>query len=589
MGRLRFARKLVALAAAMAILLAVPAAAAPSFTVFAEEEVQETETSKPKETVKETKQVKETKASSKVAETTKTTESQKPAETKPAETKPAETKPVETKPAETTKATEASKPSETVKETEATKPAETVKETEPAETTKSTEPEETKPSEEIPAETTEPSETKTSEPSETAEPAETTVGGEETEPSETAITEETQKPAVARRKAKGEYKGINIDGNFSDWDSVVKHDFTVGANSHVNAGAMVWDGDWIYLYIDEVQQNSAAWSGKDNGGNFAITTDTNKTLVINMKDNGKKGNKITVENPYNGKTLTVENGGIKVAFNSDYATWGAPTLTEIAIPTSALPDYISKISFGFYQDDPIISNVANLHPNQVTTSPDDPHEENDGSKIKIDGDYRDWTDYPHQIFHYDKSAPGHNFPDAEGAIYQKNSKTVYVHAYTNDFKLDYYDGNEFLEIRLERGGQTTTAMCCLIDDNGNILDWNSKDKHFAPGTYRFAILDTKCWRTTTNINHLGEGDVLYGIQYLTVSDPVDETEFYINTETLARYLGVSGGELKVTFHRVGKQPLIASGVSSGPVFTIALTSVAAGSYYVFTRRKRRQA
>lgn len=584
MGRIRFARKLVALAAAMAILLAVPAAAAPSFTVFAEEEVQETETSKPKETVKETKQVKETKASSKVAETTKSTESQKPAETKPAETKSAETKP-----AETTKATEASKPSETVKETEATKPAETVKETEPAETTKSTEPEETKPSEEKPAETTEPSETKTSEPSETAEPAETTAGGEETEPSESVIIEETQKPAVVRRKAKGEYKGIKIDGNFSDWDSVVKHDFTVGANSHVNAGAMVWDGDWIYLYIDEVQQNSAAWSGKDNGGNFAITTDTNKTLVINMKNNGEKGNKITVENPSNGQMLTVENGGIKVAFNSDYATWGAPTLTEIAIPTSALPDYLSKISFGFYQDDPIISNVANLHPNQVTTSPDDPHEENDGSKIKIDGDYRDWTDYPHQIIHYDKSAPDHNFPDAEGAIYQKNAKTVYVHAYTNDFKLDYYDGNEFLEIRFELGGKTTTAMCCLIDDDGNILDWNSKDKHFAPGTYRFAILDTKCWRTTTNINHLGEGDVLYGIQYLTVSDPVDETEFYINTETLARYLGVSGGELKVTFHRVGKQPLIASGVSSGPVFTIALTSVAAGSYYVFTRRKRRQA
>ena len=88
---------------------------------------------------------------------------------------------------------------------------------------------------------------------------------------------------------------------------------------------------------------------------------------------------------------------------------------------------------------------------------------------------------------------------------------------------------------------------------------------------------------------MGSGDVLYGIQYLTVGDPIDETEFYINTETLARYLGVSGGELKVTFHRVGLQPLIASGVSSGPIFTLALTSMAAGSYYVFTRRKRRQA
>ena len=91
------------------------------------------------------------------------------------------------------------------------------------------------------------------------------------------------------------------------------------------------------------------------------------------------------------------------------------------------------------------------------------------------------------------------------------------------------------------------------------------------------------------MNNIHPNDTFYGYQYLTVGDSVDETEFYIDTEVLAKYLGVSGGELKVTFHRVGKDPLIASGVSSGPIFTIALTSVAAGSYYVFTRRKRRQA
>ena len=585
MGCFRIARKLVAATAALAIFLAVPAAAAPSFTVFAEEEAQETSEEKTKETVKETKQVKETKASSKVAETTKATEAERPAETeKPAETaKPSET----AKPAETTKSTEASKPSETVKETEASKPAETSKDTEPAETVK---PEETKPSE--PAETTESTEpTTSSEPSETSVPGETEAGSEGTEPSETGVIPvETGKPVTARRKAaRGEYKGISIDGSFSDWNSVVKHDFTVGANSFVNEGAMVWDGEWIYLYLDEVQQNSATWSGPERGGDMAITTDTGKTLVIKLKNNGANGNKVTVENPYSGKTYTVENGGIKIAYNDGYSTWGEPTLTEIAIPTSALPDYKSKISFGFYQDKAIIKDVANLHPEQVPDDPDNPHDDNDGSKIKINGDYRDWKNYPHQIIHYDKSSPNHNFPDAEGAIYQKDPKTVYVHAYTNDFKLDYYDGNEFLEIRLELGGKITTAMCCLIDDDGNILDWESSNKHFANGTYRFAILDTKCYRQSTNINNLNQGDVLYGIQYLTVGNPVDETELYINTQTLAKALGVSGGELKVTFHRVGKQPLIASGVSSGPVFTIALTSVAAGSYYVFTRRKRRQA
>lgn len=574
MGYMRIARKMTAVAAALAIMMTVPAAVVPSYTVYAEE-TQATEATTTKETTRET--TRETKATSKTSETAKAAESQRTAETE----KPAET----VKPAETTKATEASKPSETVKETDAVKPTESAKESEPSETTRPSEPSETTESKE-----TEPSETKA--PDETTDPSETGSGEGESEPSETTeIPIETERPVTAVKKAaRGAYNGIKVDGSFSDWDSVVKHDFTVGANSSVNEGAIVWDGDWIYIYLDEQQANSATWSGPERSGYFAITTDTGRTLTIHLTNNGASGNKVSVENKSTGKTYTSDNGSVKVGFSSSYSTWGAPTLTEIAIPTAALPDYKSKISFGFYQDDPIISNVANLHPVQ---NPDDPGNpggpDNDGSKIKIDGDYRDWKNFPHQIIHYDKSGPNHNFPDSEGAIYQKDSKTVYVHAQTADFKLDYYDGNQFLEIRLQLGGKSTTVMGCLIDDKGNILDWTSSDKHFAPGTYRFALMDTRSWRTTTNINNIGEGDHFYGIQYVTVGSTIDETEFNIDTEALARFLGVSGGELKVYFHRVGKDPLIASGVSSGPVFTIALSTVAAGSYYVFTRRKRRQA
>ena len=55
------------------------------------------------------------------------------------------------------------------------------------------------------------------------------------------------------------YSGISIDGDFSDWDSVVKYD-CLSETSHVNNVAMVWDCDWIYIYMDEEQQNSASWS-----------------------------------------------------------------------------------------------------------------------------------------------------------------------------------------------------------------------------------------------------------------------------------------------------------------------------------------
>ncbi|MBO4682015.1 MAG: hypothetical protein J5623_09020 [Clostridiales bacterium] len=580
----RFAKKLTATAAALALLLTVPAAAAPSFVVFAEEEVQETESSKatkPTETSKPKETVKETKAASKPSETVKETEPSKPSET---------AKPVESsKPAETTKETESSKPAETTKSTE---PSDTSKKEEPEETTAPSEPSETK-------EANEPEETKETE--EATEPSETTAG--ETEPTESSEPSETTEPDAtetvkpshaAKVAARGQYSGINIDGKFSDWDSVVKYDFLQAENSNVNYAAIVWDGDWIYIYLDEVQQNSATWSGPERYGDFVITTDVGYDLMVSLRNNGANGNKVLVTNKKLGKELTSENGGIKVAFNSDYATWGKPTLTEIAIPTSILPDYISKISFGYYLGKPVIKNVANLHP---VVDQDDPHahDENDGSKIKIDGDYRDWKNFPHQTIEYDKNGPQHNYADAHGAIYQKDAKTVYVHGFTNDFDppFAWYDGNQFLEVTLTLGGRTTKMIGCLIGKDGSI-DWDAsrQDRHYAPGTYKFALFDPNGNHATTNIKNIDPGDYFYGYQYLTVGEHVDETEFYIDTETLAKKLHLSlsqSAELKVYFHRVGKEPLIASGISTGPIFVLALTSVAAGSYYVFTRRKRRQA
>ena len=593
------AKKLTALAASLAILLAVPASAAPSFTVFADEEIQETEATKAKETVKET--VKETKAPAKASESVKETE------------KP--------KASETTKATDAAKPSETSKETEQTKPAETTKATEPSSTSKQTEetkettaPSETKQTEES-AKPTEPSESsetaapsetsaepaETTEPTESTEPAESTEPTESTEPSEAAGPAESTKPTVAsRRAAKGTYNGIKIDGNFSDWDSVVKHDFSKSENSYVNNGAIVWDGEWIYLYIDEFQQNSSSWSGPNKAGNFVIQTDTGLDVVVTLKNNGSAGNKVKVVNKKTGVELTSDNGGVKVAVNNEYSEWGKPSLLEIAIPTSILPDYKRTISFGYYLGDLIVKDVANLHPEQVPDDPDNPgggHDssDNDGSKIKIDGDYKDWKNYPHQVIEYDTNGASHTYSDAEGAIYQKNAKTVYVHAYTNDFDppFAWYDGNQFLEITVSLNGRKTKMMACLVDDNGNV-NWHSseQDKHYKPGTYKFALFEPTGWHQTTNMNNISQGDIFYGYQYLTVGTHVDETEFSIDTEALAKKLGLSlssAGELKVYFHRVGKEPLVASGISTGPVFTLALTSVAAGSYYVFTRRKRRQA
>ena len=69
-------------------------------------------------------------------------------------------------------------------------------------------------------------------------------------------------PFFAFNVSADSYYGITIDGSFSDWDSVVKHgiDVEYDGQNPMNACAMVWDGDYVYLYLDEKQQNSASWS-----------------------------------------------------------------------------------------------------------------------------------------------------------------------------------------------------------------------------------------------------------------------------------------------------------------------------------------
>ena len=609
MARFGFARRLTATAAVLAILMAVPAAAAPSFVVYAEEEdessetTKKTEATKTKETTKVTSKPSETtKATSKPSETTKRTETDKPSET----TKQKETQ----KPSETTKQTESQKPSETTKQTEEAKPSETTNKTEsdkPSETTKQEEPSETKPTEES-AKPAEPSES--TEPAGTTEPTESGAGTDETEPTEstdpTESTEPTEstgiitpegitdkRPAAKSGAPTGEYKGITIDGNFSDWDPVRKYAFNdPDDNSFVNYGAMVWDGDYIYLYLDEVQDHSSTWSGPQRRGNFSIKTDVGYELMISIENKQNNGNKVSVTNKQNGKTLTSENGGIKVKLNDEYYEWGKPSLMEIRIPTSILPDYVSKISFGYYLGTYYVKNVANYNP---VSDPDDPHshDENDGSKIKIDGDYRDWKNYPHKTIEYDTNGAAHNFADAHGAIYQKNAKTVYVHCYTNNFKppFDWYDGDQFLEITVYLGGKQTKMVAALLDEKGNVTFF-THNTHYPEGTYKFALFEQSGSHLTKNIKNIDPGDTFYGYQYITVGNPKDETELSIDTEALAKHLGLTltqAAELRVHFHRVGKEHLIASGISTGPIFTLALTSLACGSYYVFARRKRRQA
>ncbi len=393
------------------------------------------------------------------------------------------------------------------------------------------------------------------------------------------------------------YSGIEIDGDFSDWDSVIKYD-CLSESSRVNNVAMVWDGDWIYIYMDEDQQNSASWSSDhwNTHGQFNIKTDLGYVLVISVKDNGAAGNIIEVTDVETGEVLTADNGGIRVAFNSDYSTWGAPSLTEIAIPSYMLPQYSSTINFGYYLGGDIITDVADC--SGIIDDPDDPDDPtptpgpyNDGSEIEIDGDYHDWDYYPVTTIQYDTAGMNNNYNDAEGSIYQRDG-IAYVHCIANEFSeqdTGYKYGTEFLEVTVLFGYTHTKLVAVELGPDGS-LDWSaSSARSMSDGTHHYALFYYSDAGLSTNIDDISSLDHYLGEMYVTIEDHQDETEFWFDIAALAEAGGIETSESEsifVHFHRVGWPMLETSGVSTGPVFVALLSTVAAGSYFTINRRKK---
>lgn len=150
--------------------------------------------------------------------------------------------------------------------------------------------------------------------------------------------------------AAGGKSGIVIDGDFSDWDNIKKYDITdVNLDGSkkgwdtVNKVAMVWDGDWVYLFLESNADDPGAISGAGphNNGQFVITTDLGNQTPIQLQ---------------RGPSVDGVDGAQIQANNYDWAK--TPHKWEVAIPASVLGDYKETISFGMYQVDPTITGVA---------------------------------------------------------------------------------------------------------------------------------------------------------------------------------------------------------------------------------------
>lgn len=367
---------------------------------------------------------------------------------------------------------------------------------------------------------------------------------------------------VDRDETEAAYNGIVIDGEFDDWDAVKKYDALCANDAHeecISKTAMIFDGDYVYVYIRDGVSGSASGAGTHSNGKYSITTDLGNELVFQLDSIG------------------YVNGVDGVDCRHVGNQW------EIAIPADALPAYNKTISFGLYQSEPFVSGVANIR--------------DDGSSddktiydIKYDGLYGDWEYYPHTRINYATPGTQHNKVDAMGALFS-DGNVVLGHAYTMMPEHLNEAGGEFtyaLSIKFNDDyNQIIAPRFVTVDEQGNI-NWNPKTEDLSEGTYEFYMFDIGSWGTSKNINELNDADICYGKMTITVGSNRDECEFYIDLDKAAQKFGCDVSDFKqisAQFGRMGQQWINTAGASSGAWLGLFICIAATCGVVVYKKKK----
>lgn len=356
------------------------------------------------------------------------------------------------------------------------------------------------------------------------------------------------------------YEGIVIDGQFHDWDAVSKIEVS---NEAINSTAMIFDGDWVYVYLSAPLNYSVSNAGSHGNGKYEIKTDLGRTLVFQINSDG------TISG--------IE--GAQIA-HSDL-TWGQEEYYyEIAIPKSALPQYLKTISFGLYLGETFVSDVANLQ---------DEEEEKEFSGIVYDGQYDDWDYYPHTVIQYATAGTQENVPDAEGALYVDGS-TLYGHVMTTMPAHLQEAGGEFsAAVTIQVNGEKNYyPRLVKVDADGNI-DWNTNVQGLSEGNYEFYLVDLQGWASAKTIDELQQqGNDLFGKMHMTIGVSSDEMEFQVDIEALARKFGMDANDIKTLgaqFGRIGQQWIQTAGTSTGAYVGVGLSMAVVGGVFVYRKRK----
>ena len=423
----------------------------------------------------------------------------------------------------------------------------------------------------------------------TAEEGNSTADEESTTTAEEADTEEadtaTEEDAATYAEASDDalYSGIQIDGDFSDWAAIDKvYDF----NTNLTEAAMIWDHDYVYLYLKEGVIGPEGWEMYE-GNIHAATPYSNGNFCIETNTGYKSS--VMVQGPSSGSvTAKVNDTYVDIAYKKH--------TYEIAIPVELLKGYNDKTSslnfgtMGSWNDTPnyIVMGVSHWNPDAGTTGDGEDGDKDDNNSglydkttyIKYDYDFSDWDDYPHQTIDY--STGGSHGADAEGALY---SDGEYLYGHIKYYGGHYQDIFGFFELAInEKYHRTLQLTARAVDNEGNAL-WYYDTSDLKPGSYEFHLygaetIDGGAW------------GIDYGVLYIELQEHGRlNAEFRLDQSKIAHYYKCDQTDIKsldMRFIRIGDKWISCAGTSTGPILGMAISGFAVlGSMWFYNRKKKR--
>ncbi len=386
------------------------------------------------------------------------------------------------------------------------------------------------------------------------------------EPSAPPAQEPIETPAEQSETPGAAYGGITVDGDFSDWDAVVKYDASAKDPGGMLAeAAMVFDGDTVYVYLREKTSANAGGAGSHGNAKFTLCTDLGGETLFQL--------------PWDGSAVSGVEGATARRAGERW---------EIAIPASNLPRYADTISLGLYQGPLLVTDVADRSGGSGGSF----------AGIVFDGHYSDWDYYPHKTIQYAGAGTGEHVADGSAALYYSGADDrFYGHVSTEMPAHVAERGGEFgyaVTFRFNGdAGKRLGVMLAGVDGMGNI-DWNAASRSLgslAEGETRaFGIFDLETWHSSTNVDALSvDSDRMYGKMYVTHTAGRDECEFYLDLGALAAKYDMDEDEfheIAAQFGRIGQEWFATAGASSGAWLGVGVSCAAVLGAAAYRRARR---